>query len=582
MKKIIKISLTFIFIITLLIICTIYVKNNHYIMLYIDKNNDTSSYPYLAKISDEINKVLANTIKLTNNNVLGIKTKLIYTDVYGSGVLKNNKTSSDMDYGVGIYLGEFIYNGKNSKQIAKNILRAINSYNFNLLYEIDNSDVLYRKNQKYTLLGFKKDNTDIINTLAIGVENTISEKPYRLDVGNRYFYMQPDELLLKDYNYIKIFTDGISYSANYRKMLRELSISTAYYADIINENTGESKHVKIIEETFNGRRFQADYRQFVPHVYTDILSFDFVNNIVPDDNEKYIKMRLGDYYRHHKDIRFINGAFDVSPLKVVKRILQCADILAPIIPKDKLEEIHKSSYKVLSDETITLINDYYIGCSVLSDILTSDSLSKKIFNDNKITNLINETDNIIKKLAQNENIKNTELIPLIEYQQSLNNNINDLQRLKEFNKKNFERQEIYLNKLMAAHITNRKSFIEYSKYLDNLLRTAGIRTIRLYQDIDNHNIVYVIKDNDSKGISLDEFPKLDLDNGHSTYLYDENTVFKFIDEKDFKGDMLNIDYCRIRYKTTKTEDKIWQNIKDKLIKDKKNYNMKIRFGIIKS
>ena len=439
-----------------------------------------------------------------------------------------------------------------------------------------------KADSSFTWFGFKKDNTDIINTLAIGVENTISEKPYRLDVGNRYFYMQPDELLLKDYNYIKIFTDGISYSANYRKMLRELSISTAYYADIINENTGESKHVKIIEETFNGRRFQTDYRQFVPHVYTDILSFDFVNNIVPDDNEKYIKMRLGDYYRHHKDIRFINGAFDVSPLKVVKRILQCADILAPIIPKDKLEEIHKSSYKVLSDETITLINDYYIGCSVLSDILTSDSLSKKIFNDNKITNLINETDNIIKKLAQNENIKNTELIPLIEYQQSLNNNINDLQKLKEFNKKNFEEQEIYLNKLMAAHITNRKSFIEYSMYLDNLLRTAGIRTIRLYQDIDNHNIVYVIKDNDSKGISLNEFPKLDLINGYSTYLYDENTVFKFIDEKDFKGDMLNIDHCRIRYKTTTTEDKIWQNIKDKLIKDKKNYNMKIRFGIMKS
>ena len=74
-------------------------------MLYIDPNNDTSVYPYVAKVSKDVNELLFKASELTNDNVLGVKTKVIYTDVYGSGVMKNNITSSDMDYGAGIYLG---------------------------------------------------------------------------------------------------------------------------------------------------------------------------------------------------------------------------------------------------------------------------------------------------------------------------------------------------------------------------------------------------------------------------------------------------------------------------------------------
>ena len=37
-------------------------------------------------------------------------------------------------------------------------------------------------------------------------------------------------------------------------MLRELTVSTAYYADITDEKTGITRQVKIIEETFNGKQ----------------------------------------------------------------------------------------------------------------------------------------------------------------------------------------------------------------------------------------------------------------------------------------------------------------------------------------
>ena len=135
----------------------------------------------------------------------------------------------------------------------------------------------------------------------------------------KHLKIPPTEILLADYNYIKLFTDEISYYKDYRKILREVTISTSYYADITDEQTGKTRRVEIIEETFNGKRFQTNYRQFVPHAYTDISSLEFARHIVPQDNDKYLDMRLGDYLRHYKDIHFINGIGEVSPLKSCKK-----------------------------------------------------------------------------------------------------------------------------------------------------------------------------------------------------------------------------------------------------------------------
>ena len=579
-----KIKIILILLVSFIIItaAAVYIKNNHYVMLYIDPNNDNSTYPYIAKVSKDINNILFKASELTNDNILGIKTKVIYTDVYGSGVLKNNKTSSDMDYGAGIYIGEFKYNGKNSKQIANTILRTIHNYHFNLLEEVDESDKFYKKTKEYTILGFKKDNKEITDILAKGVENSAAGKTYNVNVENKIFEIPPTEILLSDYNYIKLYTDEISYSANYRKMLRELTVSTAYYADITDEKTGVTRHVEIIEETFNGRRFQTTFRQFVPHVFTDISSWEFVKNIVPEDDEKYLSMRLGDYLRHYKDINFINGIGEVSPLKVIKRISQCTDILAPIIPEDKLNEIHTHIYEVLSDSTVALINDYYVACCAISDILASKKLSDRLIKNGKFEVLLNQTNSMLKELEDDKSITAEELQPVIKYQQSLNELKNNREKLIEFTKTNSDKQEIYLDKLMSAHIKNKEYFIDCNKYLANLLRKAGIRIIKLYPDINNPKVVYVIKDENSKNIKLSEFAKIGLDNAYYTYIYDDNTTFKFLDEQDFNGDILNIDPNWVRYNTTEEEDKEWENIKSKLLNDKKNYNMKVRFGLIKS
>lgn len=577
-----KISLILLVFLIVLIPTLIFIRNNHYIMLYIDPNNDNTTYPYIAKVSKDINNILFRASELTNDNIFGIKTKVIYTNVYGSGILKNNKTSSDMDYGAGIYLGNYKYNGQNSKQIANTILRTIHSYHFNLLDEVDKSDKFFKKTKEYTILGFKKDNKEIVNILAAGVENAAAGTTYSVKVENRIFKILPDELLLSDYNYIKLYTDEILYYPNYRKMIRELTVKTSYFADITDEKSGITRQVEIIEETFNGKRFQSAYNQFVPHVFTDISSWDYVKNIVPEDNEKYLNMRLGDYLRHYNDIHFLNGIGGISPLKIVKRLLQYADILAPIIPKDKIKEIQANIYDVLSDKTVALINDYYVGITAISDILTSKDLNDRLIETGKFEVLLEQTNTMLKELEKDENITSAELQPLIKYQNTINKLKYNRNQLVEYVKANSEAQEIYLDKLMSAHIKNKEYFIDCNQYLADLLRKGGIRIIKLYQDPDNPKIVYVIKDENSKDIKLTEFSKIGLENAYYTYLYDNNTTFKFIEEKDFKGDILNIDPNWVRYKTTPQEDKEWEKIKDKLIKDKRNYRMKIRFGLIKS
>ena len=582
MGKLIKTTVLSVILILLLIAAGIYIKNNHYVMLYIDPNNDTSVYPYVAKVSKDVNELLFKASELTNDNVLGVKTKVIYTDVYGSGVMKNNITSSDMDYGAGIYLGEFKYNGRNSTQIADMILRTIKNYHFNLLNVVDKSDKFFKKTKGYTILGFRKDNKLIISILAKGIENSAEGKEYEVFLEGKTFKIPPTEILLADYNYIKLFTDEISYYKDYRKILREVTISTSYYADITDEQTGKTRRVEIIEETFNGKRFQTNYRQFVPHAFTDISSLEFARHLVPQDNDKYLDMRLGDYLRHYKDIHFINGIGEVSPLKVVKRILQCTDILAPIIPEDKLDEIHGKIYEVLSDKTVALINDYYVSSMGASDILASKVLRETLYNNGKLDTLINNLDSMLKELEQDEDIKKDELTSLIKYQKVLNDNRNDIVKLAQYTKDTHYELENYLDKLMSTHIKNKEYFIECSKYLENLLRAGGLRIVKLYKDPDNPQIVYIIKDDNTKDLNLSDISKIGLENSYSTYIYDKDTTFKFLELKDFKGKILDIDPHWVRYNTTKTEDEQWENIKNKLIKDKKNYNLKIRAGIIKS
>ena len=231
---------------------------------------------------------------------------------------------------------------------------------------------------------------------------------------------------------------------------------------------------------------------------------------------------------------------------------------------------------------MALINDYYIGCTNLSGINRSKILRETLFSNGKLQELINETDKMLEEMENNENFLKEELLPLHKYQQALNANKDDLNKLMDFIKANGDTHELYLDKLMAAHIKNKELFISYNKYLADILRSAGIRIIKLYKDPQDPNVVYVMKDDNSKDIKLSEFDKIGLENAYFTYIYDKNTVFKFIDEKDFKGEILNIDPCWVRYKTTKAEDEKWQQIQDALIKDKKNYRLKIRFGLIKS
>ena len=88
----------------------------------------TGSYSQIAKVIRKIDKNLSFANKYSKNEGKGFE--YIFENAYGSGFLNNNLIPNDLDYSVGLNLGEYIYDGTNSEEIANSVVDKMNSFQY--------------------------------------------------------------------------------------------------------------------------------------------------------------------------------------------------------------------------------------------------------------------------------------------------------------------------------------------------------------------------------------------------------------------------------------------------------------------
>ena len=568
-KRLYKILLILLAVLVI-IFAVLQASGNLYIFLSTTPDNNTAAFKYTAKISKDINNIFENSIK-------GLRkyfpdAKLIYTNAYGSGFLKNNLTAGDFDYSAGIYTGEFQYTGNNSAEIAKQIIKMSELHQASLYSSLQNSGFYIAHLPRPEIKNRRTDSD--IDFIQMSLKNTLSGRPYKIKTKNGIFIMDADEIMLPDYDYIKLYSRDVSYGKTYRKIMREISISVYYSFDLINQ--GKKTRITMLPETSLGKRlYKPQDRYFVQNVYTGSGSLKYLINTMGQMNKKnYFDTRMINYFQHFTLNEYGNSRLSISPVKAAKRLLQCTGLLRPILPDKAAKEITSKVHKALSNPTVALINDYYNANGILYDITQHDLLYESMKKEKEISRLLNDMEKILTEMINDRNFTYAELKPLFNYQKAINNEEN----LKQYIHKHFKETDDYLKLLMYKKMPEGKNFNGYMLYLNKILETAGIYNIKMYNDRPHH--VYVFKDKQTKKININALTK--MNNIYFTNMFDKDTEIEYMEAKDFYGNTKDLGYIWLRHNPNKLEDDIFNEIKKLMQKDKYRFHLRIYTGKMKN
>ena len=567
-----KFIITIVSILILALIGT-YAYFNGYTFTYASPYNNNKAYPYIATSTLLVNQIIYDAVEHSLKE-FNKDARVLYVNGYGSGLLKGNEASSDYDYSVAVNLGKYKYTGTNENSIAKVLLNQIIRFQ-NAIYA---SAAIY---PEFEIQSMPKDARFGPITLGqrpeiIGesIKKAIQGKPYSLLFKKRNYLFSEDEILLTKFTLVRLFSRRISYSRDYRRMLRELTIYCEFYVDIEDEN-GNIKTYEMVTEAAGGRRdSQNKYKKFIPNVFTDANSIDFAREFYKfKDNEEYLTLRMASYCSHYVHSDFLEGDGAVSPLKVLKRILQDAYAFHPILDKKKANEIVKETSKVLQDKGLIALNDFYVAAEIIENCTKSKKSMKKF---SSIIKGLNKTaQNIVNDLRTKYGYTDEELKPLDEFNEFIKTALENRDEYQPQIQEKIPTKEVY--KLMSNHIPDRQRFYEYNSHMSKILEPAGIYKVESWQDAPNH--IYIMKDDFTKNIPVSEYPKMEQMQGYQVWAINDDTVFELMNRKDFDGDIRFIMASWVRYKPTPEQDAVWKEMQDKFLKDKKHYNLKIRFGV---
>ena len=556
-----------------------YLKDNNYVFLYISPNNNTKSYPYIAKVSKKINSVLFQSAEALKLYVP--EAKVLYTNGTGTGFLKNNVTASDFNYNAGVYIGNYEYTGQNSIQLAGKLLENITRHQTYFYSIIKNSGKdFYIPKADFSMkniLNYDK------NLLSESIQKSMNGKPYELKVQSETFQLSPQEILLPNYTPVKLYSSDISYYQNYREILREIAVVISYYIDLTDTKTGKIYPMHFIAATPDGERiYQPEFKYFIPNTYTSLNSLGYLKNFTADlDDEEYIKTRFMNYFHHYNLDSYGNGKTFGNPLKTINNLIQCVEVLQPILPQNATQQMKKNAESILENTTLALLNDYYNANILIKDLAGKPEFYEELKSKNEISKLINDMEKILNDMINDPQMTYNDLKPLFEYQKILNDGKKDNEKIQNAIKTRYEIVNRYIENLMIRKMATKPSIINgYMNYLNKALETAGIYNVKFYKDKPNH--IYVFRDKFTYKLSLDDLHKLDILNGNATKIYDEDTVFEFKNPNDFYEDTDKISYGWVMYKPTKQQKAVYDDVKKYMLKDKRNFHLRIRPGIEKN
>lgn len=553
--------------------------------VYVSPRVNISTFPYIANTIKSLDNILDLTLLACKRENVDIK--FVFKNAYGSGFLKNNGIPNDLDYSLGIYLGKYKYDGTNSSDIALDLIYKIDMFQtefYNSL-EQNNKNLFYSDMSVLDyMLYFSSQKKKILSNVTSSINQVVkdndyifySEKKYSNDVNIVFpFVLKSNEILIEDFPPITLFSNNLSYNDINERFLREITIVPDYSFDL--EKDGKVKHIEIVAEAFTGQRMQLSRRFFVPIVFFGENSVSYLKSLsYLKDDEEYIYYRLFNYGRHLQEIKNLRLSND-RPVKMLKRIQQCLDLIYPVLDEQVQNDIAETVARNLNDnKNLALLNTYTTTIDNLLKILSFPHVFKLAMNNHEIIQLLSVSDDSIKQLYARKilsyddyeklHLINKRLVVLIFNAKSKQ----DLQNIYDYLSGEMNKNIIPIEKKIFKKVFNDNDKISmYVDIFSDVYKKAGFHKIDLY---------WIKKD--TLGIIKDDFtsliPEKDLHSFIEENGLTDNVNYILIDKKDIN--ILSVRYSVwVRYKASEQENIYYNKLREALLKDKKNFNIKRKF-----
>lgn len=511
----------------------------------------------------------------------GLEYKYIFENAYGSGFLNNNLIPNDLDYSVGLNLGEYVFDGTNSKEIARSVVDKMNSFQYffnNYVNFLEDKSFYIDKSQLEILGQNASSRKRNIEAVANNLANAVSGKEYinhtkkTIEDGSEMdlpYIMRPYEILIENYDPIMLYSDVVSYNNTMPKYVRSISVIPEFFITI--KHNDKTVLVEIVPESFMGERMQLARRFFASSTFTGNKSEKFLKNLsYLNDDEKYLYYRMVSYKRHLQEISNIQVMKD-RPVKMLKRVMQTADIASPLLDKNVMDEISQTVLKNMQNRDIQLLNEYSNICTTLLLIQEHPNLYLKLLNDGKIKTMYDVLLSTVKELEERGNVKNVE--KLGDFAQKTLNKLFVMEEPRDvivFKRMIFEQQYKDINDTVNAEIYSliqgKDKLDKYIVMFNKLYTDAGYHRVSLYWL--NENTIGILKDDFTKNIKdLKKFAK-------ENELADVNYKLVSISEVP----KMTVRYAVwARFNPTKQEQANFEKMNKAFLDDKKNFNIKTKY-----
>ena len=560
--------------ILIVLLLTILTALKHFtFFVWVNPYTYTGSYSNISKTIKGIEDGLDFAQKASLKD--GKSFNYLYENAYGSGFLNNNPIPNDLDFAVGIDLGTYEYDGKNSEYIANEIVDRMESFQFFFNTHFNLNKTFYIDKTYFELINIlSRQRQKNINAIVESLPVALSGKEYIkytekvIEDGSDLdlpYIMKPNEILVEDYEPVMLYSDIVKYNSKMPRYIRSISIIPEFFVNIKSNN--QVIPLEIVPESYRGERMQLVRRFFASSTFIGMNSKNYLKNSFINDDEKYFYYRMVSYKRHLQEISNIQVMKD-RPVKMLKRFMQTADIIQPIINEKDYAGLQNIVAKNLENRDIQLLNEYINICTTIYLIQEHPSLYLRLKEDGKIKIMYQTLLNVLKELENRGNI--TDIKVLKDFAQ------NDLKKL-EFIENKFEveifKTEIFDKKYKLVNdVANAAvySFIEDKDKLDKFV----LMFEKIYTEAGFHKVKLYWIDKNTIGILSDDFTKNIKDlNQFAKENKLANVNYKLVNTAQIPR--LAVKYgIWAQYNSTPAELEKYKHFKTLILEDKKNFNIK--------
>ena len=226
------------------------------------------------------------------------------------------------------------------------------------------------------------------------------------------------------------------------------------------------------EPDFYQNPFEANYRAMKKELEAarkiandGIVGFNIM--VATQRYEEYIKTRFMNYFHHYNLDSYGNGKTFGNPLKTINNLIQCVEVLQPILPQNATQQMKKKAESILENTTLALLNDYYNANILIKDLAGKPEFYEELKSKNEISKLINDMEKILNDMINDPQMTYNDLKPLFEYQKILNDGKKDNEKIQNAIKTRYEIVNRYIENLMIRKMATKPSIINgYMNYLN--------------------------------------------------------------------------------------------------------------------